>query len=179
MWTVFVVGLMTGLDNLQAASGVGMLPLASARKWQIALTFAGFEAGMPLLGLLLGRQSLAVLDPFGEWVAPIALASCGLLILALTLRQRRTTAVANSRWVLFGLPLSLSFDNLLAGVGIGALGGPLLPTALLIGGISGTMSLLGVLVGARVRKFLPPGELGLISGAWLVMAALLMVYFDQ
>lgn len=184
MWAVLVVGLLTGLDNLQAAAGIGMLPLREARKWHIALTFALFESAMPLIGLLIGNHLLAVLGRFSEWVAPICLACCGLLIVGLALRERTRAAVtiSNSRWVLFGLPLSLSFDNLLAGIGIGSLGLPLVPSAVIIGGISGTMSLLGMFVGARIRTALSeklPDQIELVSGAWLVLAALLTVYLDS
>lgn len=184
MWAVLMVGLLTGLDNLQAAAGIGMLPLRQARKCHIALAFALFEAGMPLIGLLIGNHLLAVLGHFSAWVAPICLASCGLLIVGLALRERTREAsiVSNSRWVLFGLPLSLSYDNLLAGVGIGSLGLPLLPSALIIGGISGTMSLLGIIVGARIRMTVSeklPNQIELVSGAWLVVAALLTIYLGS
>jgi putative Mn2+ efflux pump MntP len=177
MWAVLIIGLMTGLDNLQAASSIGMMPLAPRRRWPIALAFALCEAGMPLLGLLIGTSFLALFGHVAGWVAPLVLASCGAAIVALALRERSSEALANSRWIQFGLPLSLSLDNLLAGVAISSLGVPLLPAALLIGCISGTLSLLGMFVGARVRSWLPD-HIELINGAWLVTAALLMIYFD-
>jgi putative Mn2+ efflux pump MntP len=53
---------------------------------------------------------------------------------------------------LFGLPLSLSLDNLLGGAGISALGFPLAPAALLIGLVSAAMSCAGLYFGAWLRK---------------------------
>lgn len=189
MGALLVVALLIGLDNLQAAAGIGMLPLRQARKWHIALAFAVFEAAMPLLGLLIGDQLLASLGRFSAGIAPICLAGCGLLIIGLALREREqvetaagVAALANSRWVLFGLPLSLSIDNLLAGVALGSLGIPLVPAVLVLGAISGTMSLLGMFVGAGLRTTLSerlPKRLDLVSGACLVVIALMTVFLDS
>jgi putative Mn2+ efflux pump MntP len=55
--------------------------------------------------------------------------------------------------LLFGLPLSLSLDNLLGGAGISALGYPMVPAALLIGLVSAVMSCAGLYVGGSARGF--------------------------
>ena len=53
--------------------------------------------------------------------------------------------------LLFGLPLSLSLDNLLGGAGISALGYPMVPAALLIGLVSAAMSCAGLYLGGWAR----------------------------
>jgi len=59
------------------------------------------------------------------------------------------------RHLLFGLPLSLSLDNLLGGAGISALGYPMVPAALLIGLVSAAMSCAGLYFGGTLRRFFP------------------------
>jgi putative Mn2+ efflux pump MntP len=59
--------------------------------------------------------------------------------------------------LIFGLPLSLSFDNLLGGAGISALGYPMVPAALLIGLVSAAMSCAGLYLGGWLRRFVQRG----------------------
>ena len=63
-------------------------------------------------------------------------------------------AMAGGRGMLFGLPLSLSLDNLLGGAGISALGYPVVPAALLIGLVSAAMSCAGLYLGGWLRRLL-------------------------
>jgi putative Mn2+ efflux pump MntP len=68
------------------------------------------------------------------------------------------------------LPLSLSLDNLAAGVGLGALGFPAVASALLIGLVSGSMCALGLFAGERLGRWVPrPAELW--SGVYLLALA--------
>jgi putative Mn2+ efflux pump MntP len=62
--------------------------------------------------------------------------------------------MAGGRGMLFGLPLSLSLDNLLGGAGISALGYPVVPAALLIGLVSAAMSCAGLYLGGWLRRLL-------------------------
>jgi putative Mn2+ efflux pump MntP len=61
-------------------------------------------------------------------------------------------AMASGHGMLFGLPLSLSLDNLLGGAGISALGYPMVPAALLIGLVSAAMSCAGLYLGGWLRR---------------------------
>jgi len=175
--TLLVFGFLTGIDNAQVAVGLGMTAMSAQRKWLIAAMFGLFEATMPLIGLLVGHRVSPALGEAAGWLGPICLAACGLMILVMASRRRETDSVADSRWLMLGLPLSLSFDNLLAGMGFGALGYPVAVTAATIGLISGGLCFAGMFLGTHLRKWLP-ARADFISGAWLMTAATILILFD-
>jgi putative Mn2+ efflux pump MntP len=94
----------------------------------------------------------------------------GLVILYFGLRDRDASEVAESGWLVFGLPLSLSLDNLVSGAGLGAGGYPVFLSAVIIGAICTTMSLWGLFLGHWWRGLFPR-RATVLSGAWLVLAS--------
>jgi putative Mn2+ efflux pump MntP len=61
---------------------------------------------------------------------------------------------AEHRWSIFGLPVPLSLDNVIAGTGLGLLGlSPLVP-AILFGVITALMTLVGLQLGRIVSRFI-------------------------
>ena len=129
------------------------------------------------MGLLLGRLIHTALGTLASFLGPLILIACGLLIIFMALREQDTEEVVNSRWLLFGLPLTLSLDNLLAGIGLGALGYPVVFSALVIGLVSASMCFAGLFVGRWVSRWLP-AKMELISGSYLVLIAIIMLFFD-
>ena len=170
MGTAIIFGLLSGLDNLQVAPALGALRMRRSRRWLLAAAFGVCETVMPLAGLVAGRAFQERFALAGQWVGPITLVTCGALIIYLARHEREVATVVNSRWLLLGLPISMSFDNLIAGVGLGAIGYPLVVTALVIGGISAAMCLAGLFLGASIRKRFPE-NIEVFSGAYLVIIA--------
>ena len=168
--TVLLFAIMSGADNFQVACGLGMLPIGRARKWALGASFGVCEAVMSLAGLWAG--TLLRTHVFGAASLPgaIALLASGLAVIYFALSDRDLEDVANNGWMIFGLPLSLSLDNLVAGAGLGANGYPVLLCAALIGLICTAMSLAGIFLGERVRRLLPRSA-GALGGAWLVLIA--------
>jgi len=138
----------------------------------MAIAFGLCEAVTPLLGLLIGHLVKRSLLSFAEAMGPFILVSCGSLMIGLALKGQDVSKVANSTWMIVGLPLSLSIDNLVAGVGLASAGYPVLFSALVIGLISGAMSLFGLFLGDRVGKWLPE-KTEVLSGAYLIVIALI------
>jgi len=170
MMTVVLLGLLVGLDNLQVGAGLGLLRMSAARRWAFAAAFAVCETLMPLAGLALGRTVAAVAGVWAEAIGIAVLALCGLLIITLALRGEETPEAAGSNLALAGLPLSLSLDNLAAGVGLGSLGFPVLASALIIGGVSGTLCAAGLFAGGWLRRWVPR-RAELWSGVYLLILA--------
>jgi putative Mn2+ efflux pump MntP len=170
MTAVLVLGLLVGLDNLQVGAGLGLVRMSAARRWAFAIAFALCETVMPLAGLALGH---AVADLAGSWAEEMGiavLALCGLLIIVLSLRGKEAEESWAGNLALAGLPLSLSLDNLAAGVGLGSLGFPLVASALIIGVVSGSLCALGLFAGTRIRRWVPERS-ELWSGIYLVVLA--------
>ncbi len=177
MGTLLLFSVLVGLDNLHVSSAIGLMEVRAVHKWTLALAFGLCEAAMPLIGLTLGHLMREVLGAVAVTIGPFALVACGLLMIYLALQEKDTLPVATSRWLLFGLPLTLSLDNLLAGIGLGALGYPVLVSALTIGLVSGSMCFLGLFIGQWIRRWIPC-NLEVVSGAYLVLIAVVMFFFD-
>ena len=175
---VLLFGVLAGVDNLQVCSSIGLLPL-DRRRHLLAVGFSLCEMAAPLLGLAMGHLLLGSLGGAAAKAGPVLMMLCGTGLLARrmpscpTLHQngdpnrraltpgRPTRGSAADQGVrptgqagltlLFGLPLSLSLDNLLGGAGISALGYPMVPAALLIGLVSAAMSCAGLYLGGWAR----------------------------
>lgn len=167
MTEIVLFGVLVGLDNLQATAALGMLPLAAGRRRALVAGFALSEALTPLLGLAAGRLLHGEVAALAEWVGPAVLLCCGALILRMALRGDDASEAVGS-WAVVGLPLSLSLDNLLAGVGFGSMGYPVAASALALGAISGAMCFLGLFLGSRVRRWVPE-RVEALSGAYLLV----------
>lgn len=167
MKTILLLGLLTGLDNLQVTPALGVMRLTTRQRLFLALMFGLAEALMPLVGLWAGSSLRDSVEGWADYVGPVVMLLCGGGIIALSLRAADLKPIFTSKWTLVLLPLSLSIDNLLAGVGLGASGAPLLLSALVVGGISAAMSLAGLYAGQFVRGWLPR-RAELFSGAYLV-----------
>lgn len=163
---VLLLGVVAGLDNLQVCSSLGLLPIGRARKQLLALAFSACETLAPLAGLAIGRLLLVTVYRAAAVVGPVAVLLCGLAVIVLALRKQDVSEVADSRGVLCGLPLSLSLDNLLAGVGLGSMHLPVLLSALIMGLTSAAMSCLGLYFGTWLRRFIP-GRVEFAAGALL------------
>jgi putative Mn2+ efflux pump MntP len=172
MLEVLVFGLLAGLDNLQVCSSLGLLPVRRQRLHLLAAAFCVSEIGGALLGLSLGRGLIALLGPTASQLAPIVMLGCGCAVLYLALRrgEQDLEQLLNHRALIFGLPLSLSLDNMVAGAGISFSRYPLVASALVIGVISASMSCMGLYLGRWLRRFLPE-RIELAVGVYLCFLA--------
>jgi putative Mn2+ efflux pump MntP len=126
------------------------------------------------VGLAVGRPFVEAIGHWTDYLGPLAVGGYGLYVIYLAQRCKETKRDVGKGWAVFGLPLALSLDNLVAGVSLGMLGFPILSSALLIGTISGLMSLVGMKFGKAVERQLPI-RAGLLGGFALVFAALTLL----
>lgn len=177
IWPLLGIGLVLSLDNGRVAIVLGTVPFGLRRALQIALIFGVWDGVMPLVGLLLGRSvgdaigseaSSAVLDYVGSAV----LGGYGLYLLIQALRSPEPADEIDNPWItLFGIPLSLSVDNLVGGASLGLLGfAPWVP-ALVFGATTMVMSFVGLLIG-RFAAGLIRIRTDLLSGVALICAAI-------
>lgn len=174
MLRIILLGVLAGSDNLQVAAAISMAPLTRARRVAFALAFVVCEISTPLLGLLLVASLRARAGAWIDAAAPPIVVACGVVIVALALTDReRLETFVNRRWVIAALPLSLSVDNLLIGVSLGAFGYPLPFAAATIGSVSAAMCIAGIAGGARIRRWLP-AHADVLSGLYLIAIAAFM-----
>ena len=166
MVAVILLGIALGLDSFRASLAMGASGLAGARWWRVSLAFATCDGVAPLVGLALGRATADGVAEWSGWVAPALLIGSGACVLFKPPEDGPERS--SSGWAVFGMPLCLSLDNLVAGVGLGALGTPVVPSAVVIGVLSGVMSLLGLAVG-RLGRLSLPERVERLSGLVLVV----------
>jgi putative Mn2+ efflux pump MntP len=173
MLRLVLLGVLAGLDNLQVAAAISMAPLTRTRRLLFALAFSVCEIGTPLIGLLLITSVRSRAGAWFDRAAPLILLLCGVTIVWLALRDNDAAPITSSRWTVVGLPLSLSMDNLLIGVGLGTFGVPPALAALTIGATSASLCLFGMFAGARIGRWIPK-QAELVSGLYLIAIAATM-----
>lgn len=171
---LFLLGFALGLDSFRVSASLGTLGLSSARQSQIALAFGLCDAFAPLVGLAVGQSLVNNIGRWTEYLGPLLLGGYGLYVIYLARHCEETERDVGYRWVLFGLPLVLSLDNLVAGVGLGMIGFPILLSVLVIGTISGLMSMVGLKLGNAMMNYVPIGP-DLLGGVALVFVAVTLV----
>ncbi len=148
MLALLLVAVSAGLSNLAAALGIGVAGVTTATRVRVALVFGACEAGMPLLGLVIGSSLASGAGHWARWAGAAALIAMGALAVFHPSRDPAAPAgVGLGRLVLSGLALSL--DNLAIGFALGTLHVPILVGALVIGSVSVAMSLVGLEIGGR------------------------------
>ena len=117
----------------------------------IALFFGGFQALMPAIGWLLGRQFYQQIKFLDHWIAFVLLSIIGLKMIWETYRrhgeqEERCEVTLNYR-ELFVLAIATSIDALAAGITFAFLDTPILLVAAVIGCITFAISYAGVIIG--------------------------------
>ena len=169
--SLLILGTVLSLDNFRLAIALGAFKLSWRRALRIAVVFGLWDGISPLVGLLIGRYFGQEIGPAAEIVGPIVLLVYGLYLVVRSL-QTEAPEDLDERMALFGIPLSLSLDNLLAGAGLGMLGSPVF-TAAVFGTITALMTFVGLQLGVvRPLRTRPPD---LLSGAGLSIMAVVLV----
>ena len=112
----------------------------------IALTFGIFQAVMPLAGWGIGAVALRYVEAVDHWIAFGLLAFLGGRMLGGHAGDEQA-ARALTGTALLVAGIATSIDALAAGITLPALGIGLVTAVALIGGITGAMSAMGVMVG--------------------------------
>ena len=156
MLAVLLVALSLGLSNFAASIGIGISGIDARTRWRVGVVFGVFEAGMPVVGLLLGRSLAGTLGGDTRWVGAALLIATGSYAVIQSLRSRGQDdndhqAVAGQRTGrLLVTGAALSIDNLAVGFALGAYHVSLIAAAVIIGAVSVGLSLLGLELGNRL-----------------------------
>jgi len=180
MLAVLLVALSLGLSNFAAAIGIGVSGVDLATRLRVGLIFGVFEAGMPVLGLLIGHSLAHTLGGAAHWIGAALLIATGTYAVVQAVRspkgrpdqpvaegtQPRTTQPRTGRLLITGAALSI--DNLAVGFALGAYHVNFAVAAIVIGAVSVTLSLAGLELGDRLGTQL--GERGELLGGLVLIA---------
>jgi manganese efflux pump family protein len=155
---LLVLGFTLSLDNFRASIALGTPPFSLGRAVQVALMFGLWDGLAPLVGGLPGRYVGTAIEPIAEYVGPAVMGAYGLYLLVRAFRSAAPEELDHP-WALFGIPLSLSLDNLIAGTSLGLLGvSPVLAAAIFAAiavFMSFVMSFVGLCLGRAIGRLIP------------------------
>jgi putative Mn2+ efflux pump MntP len=168
---LLALAVALSLDNVRAALGLGLLKPNAGHQLRIAAVFGLWDMAAPLAGLLLGRWLIAPLGPWADALGPLVLGAYGIYLFGHSLMSAHGPERLDDRWVLLGLPLSLSLDNLVAGVGLGLLGFPVVVSDVTFGATTAVLSWLALRVGGVAARYIP-GRSDRVAGLVLLVVAI-------
>ncbi len=159
-----------GLDTFALAAALGLAGLTGRDRLRVVLVFTAFEAGMPILGVLVGRVA-------GGFLGHLFVA--GALLLRPSAdeqgEERRLKLLARARGLaILDLGLSISVDELTIGFSAGLLGLSLLVTVIWVGVQAFIASQVGLRIGARVGEKIRE-RTEWVAGVALIAVALVLL----
>jgi putative Mn2+ efflux pump MntP len=153
---VLVIAISLSLDALAVsiAGGVKARRAVLRDALKVGLFFGGFQAGMPLLGYLLGNAFKGAVDSASGWIAFILLLLIGLNMIrnAVTSKDEDNEPAGDMlrTRTLLALAVATSIDALVVGVTLSLAGLPLLVSIVVIGVVTFVISIAGFLFGKRL-----------------------------
>jgi len=172
MIPLLILGFVLSLDNFRVSIALGAFQFSWRRALRIAVVFGLWDGVSPLVGALIGHYLGQAIGPAADTLGPIVLAVYGLYLVVRSLKTQASEE-PDDRWVLFGMPLSLSLDNMVAGTGLGLLGFPPVFSAAVFGTITALMSFVGLQLGRVAARFIPIRS-DLLTGIGLLIVAVVL-----
>lgn len=174
LWQLGILGLALGLNNALASVALGTMQIPRTKQLMIALIFGIFEAGMPVLGMWIGKDLSMLIGNKAKFVGIFILAVVGIYSLLKSGDGDDETPAGTLGVRTLVLAGALSLDNLTVGFALGMMSLPMGLAALVFGIISLGMTLIGLeigrFIGSRVNV-----SADKLSGAVLLVTAVLML----
>ncbi len=154
-WTIFLIAIGLAMDCFAVSLGVGTAGTATGPRptFRLFFHFGLFQGGMTLLGWLAGKTVVTYIAAVDHWVAFALLAFVGVRMIRGGLQKAgEEPAIPDpSRGLtLVMLSVATSIDALAVGLSLALLDVNVFWSALLIGGVSAVLSLVGLLLGNQL-----------------------------
>jgi len=154
-WTIFLIAIGLAMDCFAVSLGVGTAGTAVGLRptFRLFFHFGLFQGGMILLGWLAGKTVVTYIASVDHWVAFGLLVFVGVrMILGGLRKEGEQPAIPDpSRGMtLVILSIATSIDALAVGLSLALLDVNVFWSALLIGGVSALLSLVGLLLGNQL-----------------------------
>jgi putative Mn2+ efflux pump MntP len=153
--SIFLIALSMAMDAFAVSLGSGVKIGSGPRPvFRIAFHFGLFQAILPILGWLFGNTIEPYVRGFDHWVAFALLAFVGIRMIrsGLSKSEEENPKDPSRGWTMVMLSVAVSIDALAVGLSLGLLGVNIWTPALIIGLVTGALSLLGLRVGNEVGK---------------------------
>jgi putative Mn2+ efflux pump MntP len=170
--SLLFIGFTLSLDNFRTAIALGGLRLGLRRSVQVAVVFGFWDGLAPLAGILVGHYVSDAVGATADLVGAAALGAYGVYLIAQAWGTEEPEEL-DQRWALFGLPLPLSLDNVVAGTSLGLLGFSPWLAPPLFGVMTALMSFAGLQLGRWATHFIRIRS-DLLTGVALVIMAVVV-----
>jgi putative Mn2+ efflux pump MntP len=147
--------LPLSMDTFAVAAALGAAGLSRSQRLRVSLVLAGFEAVMPLVGIVVGQGIGHTVGSLADYLASAALLALGGFLLLGDADDATSTAAMLARahgLAVVGLGISISLDELAIGFSIGLLRVPLAWAIGLIAAQALLAAQLGLRLGARLDE---------------------------
>ena len=177
--TIAAIILPLSLDTFVLGTALGVAGVAKRERFRTSLVLTAFEAGMPVIGFLVGAAIAGAIERWADYIAAAVLALTGAWMLRpgsdeQEEAEQKVRLLESARgWAIVLLGLGISLDELAIGFGVGLLG---LPLPLLVGLIA-IQALIAAQLGLRLGSRLADRArraAGQLAGFLLISAALLV-----
>lgn len=170
LWELFVIAVGLSMDACAVAVCKG-LAVGRAKPGHCVLAglyFGGFQAGMPLVGYLLGVRFQNIIVSIDHWIAFVLLGMIGFNMIREATGEEENLDPSFSFRAMLPLAVATSIDALAVGVTFAFLQVQIIPAVSFIGITTFLFSALGVAVGARFGgKF---GQKAELAGGLILIA---------
>jgi putative Mn2+ efflux pump MntP len=155
LWTIFLIAIGLAMDCFAVSLGVGTAGTATGLRptFRLFFHFGLFQGGMTLLGWLAGKTVVGYISSVDHWVAfGLLLFVGGRMIRGGLQKTAQEPAIPDpSRGLtLVVLSIATSIDALAVGLSLALLEVNVFSSALLIGGVSAVLSLVGLILGNQL-----------------------------
>ncbi len=153
MYETVAVAFALAMDAfaVSVASGVVIKKGKVAHAVRLALFFGGFQALMPLIGWLAGKEVVRSMSGLDHWIAfgLLTLIGCKMIYEAFKLEPEEKLARSFGMAALFVLAVATSLDALAVGLSLALVKVAIITPIIIIGAVTFVLSLVGVWLGDR------------------------------
>ena len=178
---LIVIALLVplALDTFVLAAALGLSGLPRRLRLRTSLVLAAFEAGMPLVGVAIGRGLGDIIGHFAGYTAALVIGFAGALLLRSGddehREQARVRLLAHAQGLaVIDLGVSISLDELSIGLSLGLLGLPIAFAVLYLGIQAFAAAQLGLWLGGKLNEELREGA-ERFAGVLLILAAVALI----
>ncbi len=168
--SMFFLAVGLAMDAFSVSITRGMILKCNFKyAFTIALFFGGFQAMMPVLGWMAGKQLAIIVELWAPWIAFILLLIIGgkMVYEGLSHKEDDEFCQIFSIKDILILSIATSIDAFAVGVSFAFLNTPILLPILLIGLVTFALSFIGVYIGKKVGHLFE-GKIEVLGGLILV-----------
>ncbi len=166
--TILLMALALGMDAFSLGIGMGIRGIRLLNIARVSIVIGLFHIIMPLMGMFMGQYVSSLLGNVATAAGGALLVVLGAHMVYSALRGDSSVVFDHrSFWGLMLFAVMVSIDSFSVGVSLGMFASDILLTVLLFGMFGGGMSVLGLLVGRRVGRWV--GEYGEALGGIILL----------